>query len=238
MSAVDAVKLRLHRDIVADPVLHGLVLNLYMNGEQYPHRVDDYFPIAVGHEWGLGDSMHQHLADEDKHVSLYAKAIGKLGQPILDLPMLDVFNDVIRTHTPVSFAMQPHDDRDTRRLKLAHFLAHAHFLEKRIANSLEYHVEACTRSNSPYPGKAVDAVLRDETRHVSYTREAVVDLLPKQTANEVLSIHAKAERRANLDFSSRQMMGLMRNHAQRFPIGSRMFFRSCAVVLRGVLAIA
>jgi len=44
---VGAVKRRLHRDIVADPVLHGLVLNLYLNGERYPHRVDDYFPLAA-----------------------------------------------------------------------------------------------------------------------------------------------------------------------------------------------
>ena len=41
MSAIDAVKRRLHREIVADPVLHGLVLNLYLNGEEYPHLVDD-----------------------------------------------------------------------------------------------------------------------------------------------------------------------------------------------------
>ena len=41
---IDGVKARLHRDIVADPVLHGMVLNLYLNGEQYPHRVSDYFP--------------------------------------------------------------------------------------------------------------------------------------------------------------------------------------------------
>ena len=44
---------RLHRDICADPVLHGLVLNLYLNGEEYPHRVADYFPMRTAAEAGL-----------------------------------------------------------------------------------------------------------------------------------------------------------------------------------------
>ena len=49
MDIIAGIKRRLHRDIVADPVLHGLVLNLYLNGEQYPHRVSDYFPFAAVH---------------------------------------------------------------------------------------------------------------------------------------------------------------------------------------------
>jgi len=235
MAFVEAIKRKLHREIVADPVLHGLVLNLYLNGEEYPHIVDDYFPIAVGEEWGLGQTMRNHLADEDKHVALYAKAITKLEQPVLKLPMPDIFNEVIRSHTPASFAMQPQDDRDTRRLKLAHFLAHAHFLEKRIARSLEYHIDACAHSASPYPSKAVGAVLHDETHHVAYTREAVCDLLPKAEAARVLGVHATAERRANLDFSATQMSQLLRVHARRFSASGFVVFRACAGVLRGCL---
>jgi hypothetical protein len=232
---VDAIKRKLHRDIVADPLLHGLVLNLYLNGEQYPHLVDDYFPIAVGAEWGLADSMRSHLADEDKHVALYTRAIVKLDQPVLNLPMADIFNEVIRTHTPVSFAMHQEDNRDARRLKLAHFLAHAHFLEKRIARSLDYHVEACAHAASAYPAKAVEAVLRDETHHVDYTRRAVCELLPSTAANEVLALHKTAERRANLDFSTRQMSRLLREYAQRFSIGHRLLFRGSVTLLRGCL---
>lgn len=231
MSAIDAIKRKLHREIVADPVLHGLVLNLYLNGEEYPHLVDDYFPIAVGSEWGLGDTMRRHLADEDKHVALYQKAITKLEQPVLKLPMPDIFNEVIRGHTPASFAMKPEDDRDARRLKLAHFFAHAHFLEKRVARSLEYHIEACAHSSSPYPEKAVAAVLHDEGRHVSYTRQAVQDLLPRESADQVLALHAQAEHRANLDFSSQQLTKLLREHSQRFSAGGRAVFRACTFFL-------
>ena len=54
MTVIGSIKLRLHRDIVADPVLHGLVLNLYLNGEQYPHRVQDYFPMAAAEAAGIG----------------------------------------------------------------------------------------------------------------------------------------------------------------------------------------
>jgi hypothetical protein len=235
MFAIDAIKRRLHREIVADPVLHGLVLNLYLNGEEYPHLVDDYFPFAVGDECGLGDVMRAHLADEDKHVALYARAIRKLDQPVLELPMGDIFNEVIRSHTPSSFAIGPSDDADARRLKLAHFFAHAHFLEKRVARSLDYHIEACFHSPSPYPAKAVGAVLQDEGRHVAYTRQAVLDLLPKANANAVLDVHSRAERRANLDFSARQMRKLLRDHSRRFSASGGAIFRGCAIVLRQCL---
>lgn len=232
MAAIDAIKRKLHREIVADPVLHGLVLNLYLNGEEYPHLVDDYFPIDVGAEWGLDETMRSHLADEDKHVALYRKAITKISQPVLDLPMADIFNEVIRSHTPASFAMRDDDDRDARRLKLAHFFAHAHFLEKRVARSLEYHIDACAHAESPYPGKAVGAVLHDEGRHVAYTREAVEDLLPKTTANDVLALHARAERRANFDFSARQLTQLLREHSRRFSASGRAVFGACTFALR------
>ncbi|HEY6893777.1 MAG TPA: hypothetical protein VI258_06400 [Rhodanobacteraceae bacterium] len=232
MAAIDAIKRKLHREIVADPVLHGLVLNLYLNGEEYPHLVDDYFPIEVGREWGLDEAMRNHLADEDKHVALYRKAITKLSQPVLALAMPDIFNEVIRSHTPASFAMSPADARDTRRLKLAHFFAHAHFLEKRVARSLEYHIDACAHAASPYPGKAVAAVLQDEGRHVSYTREAVGDLLPRTSANEVLALHARAERRANFDFSARQLTRLLREHSRRFSATGRALFGACTFALR------
>lgn len=232
MAAIDAIKRKLHREIVADPVLHGLVLNLYLNGEEYPHLVDDYFPIEVGSEWGLDDTMRNHLADEDKHVALYKKAITKLAQPVLALPMADIFNEVIRSHTSASFAMRPEDDRDARRLKLAHFFAHAHFLEKRVARSLEYHIEACAHADSPYPEKAVGAVLHDEGRHVSYTRQAVEDLLPRTTASEVLALHADAERRANFDFSARQLTQLLREHSTRFSATGRAVFGACTLALR------
>jgi hypothetical protein len=238
MNLIDSVKRRLHRDIVADPFVHGLVLNLYLNGERYPHRVGDYFPVAAAEGEELAASMRSHMADEDKHVALYAKAIGKLGQPVHELPMDDIFNEVIRSHTPASFAIEPGDDRDARRLKLAHFLAHAHFLEKRVAHSLDIHVDACAHAASPYPRKAVEAVLHDETRHVRYTREAVGELLPRQQAQDVLALHARAESKANLDFSSRQLGRLMREQARRFPAGSRLIYRACVRGMRGVLACA
>ena len=232
MSVTDAIKRKLHREIAADPVLHGLVLNLYLNGEEYPHRVDDYFPVAVGDRFGLGDMMRAHQDDEDKHVALYAKAIEKLDQPVRELPMGDIFNAVIRRHTPASFAMDERDSSDEQRAKLANFLAHAHFLEKRIARSLDYHVEACHHSPSPYSSKAVASVLRDETHHVAYTREAVIDLLPTADAKAVLATHAAAERHANIDFSATQMTRLLRDHARRFSTSGRMLFGACAFLLK------
>jgi hypothetical protein len=235
---VDTVKRRLHQDIVADPLLHGLVLNLYMNGERYPHRVDDYFPLAAATDVHLERLMRRHMAEEDRHIALYTRAIQKLGQPVLELPLLDVYNEVIRSHTSATFAISASDDADARRLKLAHFFAHLHFLEKRIAHSLEFHVDACAHAACSYPEKAVAAVLRDELRHVSYTREVVRHLLPARDATHVLDLHARAERSANLDFSSRQLSRLLREHAGRFPPARRRLYRACTTILRGALACA
>jgi hypothetical protein len=235
---IDSVKLRLHRDIVADPVLHGLVLNLYLNGEQYPHRVQDYFPMHIAEAAELVDSMRRHIAEEDKHAALYIRAIEKLGQPVLELPMNDIYNEVIRAHTPVSFAIAPDDGADVRRYKLAHFFAHLHHLEKRIARSLEYHVEACANAAIPYPEKAIGLVLKDELHHVGYTREAVAHLLPAPAAAEVMALHRRAERRANLDFSAVQLGALLRHHGARFPRARGAGYRGCASLLRGVLAYA
>jgi hypothetical protein len=235
---IDGIKARLHRDIVADPVLHGQVLNLYLNGEQYPHRVSDYFPFAAVEDPELERAMRAHMADEDKHIALYTRAIEKLGQPVVVQPLEGIFNEVIRRHTPASFAMDAGDDRDTRRLKLAHFFAHLHFLEKRVARSLDYHLDACAHAVSDYPQKVIDAVLRDERRHVRYTREVVTQLLPPRIAARVLSLHARAERRANLDFSARELGRLAREQTARFPASRGRVYGTCAALLKGVLALA
>ena len=235
---ISAIKRQLHRDIVADPVLHGLVLNLYLNGERYPHRVDDYFPVAAANDPELEMLMRRHMADEDRHIALYAKAIRKLEQPVLELPLCDVYNEVIRNHTSASFAIREQDKSEERRLKLAHFFAHLHFLEKRIARSLEYHLEACSFSRSPYPQKVVAAVLNDEMRHVTYTRDVVRQILPAQDSADVLTLHARAECRANLDFSTRQLRRLLREQARRFPKVRGAFYRGCTSILKSVLAYA
>ena len=235
---IDRIKARLHRDIVADPVLHGMVLNLYLNGEQYPHRVDDYFPFAAAEEPELERRMRAHVADEDKHIALYTRAIEKLEQPITIQPLDDTFNGVIRRHTPVSFTIVPADGRDARREKLAHFFAHLHFLEKRVARSLEYHLDACAHSASDYPQKVVGAVLGDEHGHVRYTHEVVGELVPAGAAAAVLDVHARAERRANLDFSAGQLARLVRDERRRFPSTRGRVYGACAALLKGVLAIA
>jgi hypothetical protein len=238
MALIDRIKSRLHRDIVADPVLHGMVLNLYLNGEQYPHRVSDYFPFAAVEEPELERRMRAHMADEDKHIALYTRAIEKLGQPVTVQPLDETFNGVIRRHTQASFTIETGDSRDTCRMKLAHFFAHLHFLEKRVARSLEYHVDACAHSASDYPQKVIGAVLGDETRHVRYTREVVTEVLPARLAARVLELHECAERRANLDFSAGQLGRLVREQAARFPALRGRIYGACAALLAGVLALA
>jgi hypothetical protein len=238
MTAIDAIKRRLHRDIVADPILHARVLNLYLCGEAYPHAVDDYFPVEHVECPELAAMMRTHQQDEDKHIALYAKAIHKLGAEVVDLGDEAIFNAVIRSHTPNPWKVEAAMDRDARRDRVANFLAHAHFLEKRVAHSLGMHHDACAHSPSPYPGKAVSAVLADEERHVAYTHEALFDLVPRQRAHDILAEHRRAERKANLDFSSRTLRRLIREESARWPVGRKPFFGACAWAMRGMLACA
>lgn len=225
------IKRRLHRDICSDPVLHGFVLNLYLNGEEYPHRIDDYFPVWAMPDKHLRDEMKSHMRDEDKHVALYRKAIGKIEQPVVEIPLPEVYNEIIRSYTDESFRVDEHDSADQRTFKVANFFAHLHFLEKRIARSLEFHLEGCSLSPSDYPEKAVGIVYADEQHHVRYTRDAVFHLLPVERAKKVLASHKRAEARANLDFSSRILSELTRDYSQRFPRATRGLYRRAGELL-------
>ena len=230
MAFVDGIKRRLHRDLVADPVLHARVLNLYLNGEQYPHRVPEYFPAAVPDEPEIESRLRAHLRDEDKHVALYVKAIHALGQPVVELPLPDIYNTVILRHT----AAAPIDAStgDSRRLALAHFFAHLHFLEARVAHSLEYHLDACAHAATDYPAKAVQVILRDERKHAAYTRDTVDDLVPAQVAERVLGHHRDAESCANREFSARELKRLLAEEGGRFGRGGRALY-ACSAALMG-----
>ena len=94
---------QLHRDIAADPQTHGWVLNLYLNGERYPQTVCDYFQSEYAPTRELAHLIALHERDEHKHELLFAKAIHSLGQPVVELPREDVFNEVIRWFTPGTF---------------------------------------------------------------------------------------------------------------------------------------
>ena len=227
MHFIDGIKRRLHRDIVADPVLHGRVLNLYLNGEQYPHRVADYFPMAAVEDAALERRLREHLREEDKHVALYTKAIRALEQPVTELALAEVYNTVILRHTPRRDAAGA-----DRKLELAHFFAHLHFLESRVAQSLEYHLDACAHASSPYPAKAVAVILRDEREHAAYTREALFGLVPERVGRQVLAVHRRAEARANREFSACELNRLLGEEGRRFGGRARTLY-ACSAALMG-----
>src|SRR3954469_19223218 len=191
MYIIDGIKRQLHRDIAGDPRTHGWVLNLYLNGERYPQTVCDYFQAEYAPTRELAELIALHEKDEHKHELILGKAIRSLGQPVVELPRIDIFNVVIRMFTPGTFHIVPTDAEDARRDKLANFMAHCHFLEKRVAVSLCYQAEVSQHARSPMVGKAVNAVLADEGRHVSYTIGAVNELLTRQRAAEVLDAHRR-----------------------------------------------
>jgi hypothetical protein len=227
---VDWAKDRWHRDLVSDPVVHGWALNLYRAGERYPQTVADYFPAEAAPSAALAESIRAHRRDEERHTAMYAHAIHSLGQPVVELDGDDVFNVVIRKHTRAGFTVAPGDSAEVRRLKVAHFLVHAHTLERRVARSLEYHLDACARAGSPV-ARIVDAVLRDEREHVRYTAEAGRGLLTRAEAERVFEHHARAEAVANLTFSARQVRAFARRFEDRSPARRRRFYRFCGAVM-------
>lgn len=231
MAVIRLLKRQLHRDICSDPVLHGLVLNFYLNGEEYPERVTEYFPGDVSWNPEIEHLLELHLADEKKHVALYSKALQKLSQPRYELPIPEIYNSVILSMQKPPL---PSKSGDHRRLLLADFFAHLHFLEARIARSLEFHLDGCERSPSRYPSQAVKVVLEDEIRHARYTRDVVSELLPRGEASRVMSRNCDAESRANLLFSSRQLGMLTREYAGRFPAARRRIYRISAELMEWI----
>ncbi len=228
---VDSIKRSIHREIASRPVTHAWALNLYRAGERYPQTVCDYFPADHAPWPELAADMRRHRHDEERHTAMYAHAIRSLGQPVVDVADQDVLNVVIRSYTAENFTISEADDRDTRRRKVAHFLTHAHFLEKRVARSLDYHREACAAVGATDAERVVDAVLRDEGRHVAYTIEAARELLSIDERSAVFDHHRRAEAKANLDFSQRQIRALLRAAGPALRADRRCLYRFCAFVM-------
>jgi hypothetical protein len=227
----NSVKLRWHLDLASHPETHAWVLNLYRAGERYPDTVCDYFPHAHAPWPQLAEDMRLHQGDERRHVVLYGKAIAALGQQVLELDGLDVFNEVIRRHTPASFAVEGEAPPEERRLRLAHFLMHAHHLERRVQRSLEYHLEACARLRRDEVIGAVEKVHSDEERHVRYTLAACRELLRNTEYDNVLQLHERAEAAADRAFSARQVRTFLRDYGRCVKWSHRVLYAGCALLM-------
>jgi len=228
---IDSIKGRFHTDLVANPTTHGWVLNLYRGGERYPQRVCDYFQSDFAPTRELAVRLRQHAAEEDKHVHLFSHALKSIEQPVIEIELGDVFNEVIRSFTPGTFHIVGSDPPEMRRRKLANFLAHAHHLEKRVARSFAYHIDACERSGRHGIAQLVARARHDEEGHVRYTRAAVFELLTRREAQEVMAVHRRAERRANLVFSQRQVRAFLARFGDATPKHRQWLFRICATVM-------
>jgi hypothetical protein len=230
---VDSVKRSFHRDLSRDPVTHGWVLNLYRAGERYPQRVCDYFQLEFAPWTELAADLDRHALDEARHVTLFEHGLAQLRQPVVELPSGDVFNEVIRSFTPGTFHIVDSDPPDRRSFKLANFLAHAHHLEKRIARSFAYHLDACEAVGQERVGRMIASIHRDEEHHVRYTREAIFELLPRSRALEVMAVHRRAEAKANLVFSARQVAALLGRCRNAAPRHHRLLYKLSSYLMEG-----
>jgi hypothetical protein len=229
------IKRVLHRDLVSHPATHAWVLNLYRAGERHPELVSDYFPIAHAPWPELANDLERHRGDEQRHARMYTNAILRLGEPVREMEGEDVFNEVIRSYTPTTFRIRDDDDDATKRDKVAHFLAHAHFLEKRIQRSLQLHLDACEWGKRHAVAAVVAKVLEDEDRHAGYTREGVSALVTRARAAEILEIHRRAEAQANLRFSEIHMRYYLRTSPAPVTAGRRILYSICARLMHEVI---
>jgi hypothetical protein len=229
---IDRIKQRWHADLLRNPETHAWVLNLYLNGERYPQTVGDYFQVEYAPNKELGELMTQHAKDEHKHEVLFANALENIGKSVVYLPRQDVFNEIVRSFTPGTFHIQPGDAESVRRFKLANFMTHAHFLEKRVARSLQFHLDGYELAGIS-GGQFVTGILKDEHRHVNYTKETVCELLTRKQAEEVFDAHRRAEARANLKFSARQVRNFLAAFKSDISRKNRLLFRCCALLMEG-----
>ncbi|MCB9593003.1 MAG: hypothetical protein H6719_09750 [Sandaracinaceae bacterium] len=234
VGVVDRLKLSWHRDLASHPVTHAWVLNLYRAGEQHPETVDDYFPYQHAPWPELAANIKRHAGDERRHTVLYAKAIERMGGAVVELGGWDVFNRVIREHTPRGFAIADDDAPDVKREQLGHFLAHAHCLERRVLRSVEYHAEACAQLGRREEASLVEKVHADEARHVSYSKEAVFELLGRREALAAFELHGRAEAAADRAFSAFQVRVFMDQHARHVPLSRRLVYTACAALMQGM----
>lgn len=228
---IDSIKGRFHGEMVSNPTIHGWVLNLYRGGERYPQRVCDYFQSDFAPTKELAARLRQHAAEEDKHVHIFSQALKSIEQPVVEVELGDVFNEVIRSFTPGTFHIVESDTPEERRRKLANFLAHAHHLEKRVARSFAYHIDACERAGADGVARVVAIAKYDEEGHVRYTRAAVFDLLTRREADEVMEVHCRAEAKANLIFSQRQVRAFLNRFSNTTPKHRRWLYRICAMLM-------
>lgn len=218
-----------HRDLVSDAATHAWVLNLYRAGERHPETVTDYFPVALAPFPWLAEALTRHRDDERRHGQMLARAIARMGERVDDdVAHEDVFNHVIRRCTGRDFSCDTGAPEGERRETLAHFLAHAHHLERRVATSLGYHLDACQAARSEVAAVVIARIRDDELRHLGYTRGAVYELVPKARGDALMELHRDAEARANLLFSQRQVRRFLRDFPDAATASRRGLYRFCA----------
>lgn len=236
-----ASKVRLHTQLASDPELHAWTLSLYRAGEHHPETVHDYFPHeAARPRWPwLADQLKRHAGDERRHTALYGKAIRAMDHTPIELEGLDVLNNTIRAQTQATWAICEDDGPEVVRVRIAHFLAHAHHLELRVDRSVCFHLDACERVGTPRTREVADVVARvqaDEARHVASTRDALVELTTVREREAILDVHASAENAADLAFSSRQLRHLATHFAPRFSRADRALYGLASVAMELGLA--
>jgi hypothetical protein len=100
-----------------------------------------------------------------------------------------------------------------------------------VAQSFAYHLDACEHAGRGEVAERVARTKRDEDEHVRYTREAVMDLLTRREAQSVLEVHRRAEAKANLAFSHRQVRQFLELFPDVTPRYRQLMYRVCAWVM-------
>ncbi|MBX7149189.1 hypothetical protein K1X76_08880 [bacterium] len=233
-SIIHRIKTGFHRDLLQNPETHAWVLNLYRAGEGYPQHANDYFPYEHFEDKKITNQLKTHAQEEKKHEAFFTKLIRDMGEPLLEFKGPDIFNYAVKNFTPINFKIEIADSTETKRLKLAHFLIHAHFLEKRVAQSLLYHQEACNHEGKQKIAETINLIYQDELNHVKLTWNLATELLANAELETFKALHQKAEAKANLSFSQHQVRQFIRLKTN----GLSRYRRACYMVYSQLMNMA
>ena len=183
MFIIDGMKARAHREVVANPSRMGGCSICTLTANATPKRSAIIFRASIDSDAELAANIVHHAADETKHVRIYTRALESIGQPVEDLAPPFVFNEVIHSFTPDTFHIVSADHEDVRREKLVNFLA-PRPLSRKAGGPVDRIPCRRLRGTKARQRREMRGCRDAQTKRgtCAYTREAVVDLLPRRKA--------------------------------------------------------
>jgi fatty acid desaturase len=188
------MKVALFRDILRSPAARKYLWSVYYTGEAYEElHPDGHYAARLPRD--LGRLLTRHLDDESRHATVFRTLLEREGASPARLARVeDVGWHGLNTAVPDVVERARHggqfsDDQAMR------YMAFLHALELRSISDLIAVAQAARELGDLALADSIDAILRDERFHATYTLHAVYRLAgDRGKARRVLGLILRAER--------------------------------------------